>query len=531
MSLRILLLAVLLMTFAACQPAKEEHPITVSLIADGLQQTFSYPSAVTVAEFLAHAEIELRNQDRISHPLSTVIADGMMITVRRVVETQTCQQENVPFGRQFVLYEGIPAGEEQLAKVGQSGIREACYRIILEDGIESQRIPTGQTTILTEPIDEIIHVGPAGEVEPVAILGTLSYINSGNAWTIKGNTSAKRPLTAKGSLDSLVFDQNEDGTLLMYSAETSDSDDFFNELWMLGIREGSAAVKLAPTDVLYAEWRPRTRHTIAYSTGQAQRTKPAWKALNNLWLMTIDPHSGYALHIKELIPESSGGAYGWWGTDFSWSPQGDRIAWIRADAMGIVDFEERKLITLIDDAAFKTSQYWAWLSPLSWSHDGHLIASARHRAPLDNESAATGPVFDLAVTSADGRYSAQVKTAVGMWAAPTYSPSIASSNADLSAGYLAYLQAREPYNSLNSQYDLVVADRDGSNQRIIFPAAAQDGIQSSDFGLAASDFAWSPDARFIALVYQGNLWLVDVQSSDSHQVTFDGGASNPVWTR
>ena len=530
MPLRILLLAVFSMTFAACQPAAEENLMTVTLIADGLKQTFSYAGAGTVAEFLAEAQIELGNQDRISHPLLTPITDGMRITVRRVMETQACQQEAIPFARRFVLYEGIPAGEERLAKSGQPGVQEACYRILFEDGVESQRTPAGQPTMLTEPIDEIIYVGTLNEVEPLALMGTLSYINNGNAWTIKGNTSAKRPLTASGGLDSLVFDQNEDGTLLIYTRGTADGD-FFNELWMIGTVENSTAVRLAPTDVLYAEWRPRTRHTIAYSTGEGRQAMPPRRALNNLWLMDIDRHTGRAVDIEAIIPESDGGRYGWRGTDFSWSPQGDRIAWARADAMGIVDFEEKKLIALLDYTAFDTSQFGVWLPPLSWSHDGHFIASIRRGAPLGSESAAIDSVFDLAVTSADGRYSAQVKTAVGIWAAPSYSPGIAAPNSDFPRGWLAYLQARAPYNSIDSQYDLVVADRDGSSRRIIFPPAARAGMQMSDFGLSANGFAWSPDARFIALVYQGNLWIVDIQSSDSYQVTFDGGAAHPVWTR
>lgn len=524
MLLRILLMAAVALTLTACQPAAEDNFIAVTLIADGLQQTFSYPGAGTVAEFLDDAQIELGEQDRISHPLLAQISDGMRITIRRVLETQTCQQETIPFEQRFVLYEGIPAGEEQLAEPGQAGIQEACYRIIFEDGVERQRIPSGQPTILTEPTDEIIYVGPSAEAQPVAIVGRLSYINNGNVWTIKGSTAAKRPLTTSGGLDSLAFDQNEDGTLLVYTRETADSDEFFNELWLIGTAENSKPVKLAPTDVLYAQWRPQTRRTLAYSTGEIRQAKPPWHALNNLWLMTIDEPSGRAVTIEEVIPESDGGWYGWWGTDFSWSPQGDRMAWVRADGLGIVDFAENRLAALLNYAAFDTSQYWVWLSSLAWSPDGHLIASTVHRAPSDDEPAEIGPAFDLAVTSADGRFSTQVKTAVGIWAAPSYSPTH-------SPGYLAYLQARQPYSSIYSQYDLAVADRDGSNQRVIFPAAARTGIQMRGFGFSAKGFAWSPDARFIAIVYRGNLWLADVESAASHQVTFDGGAAHPVWTK
>ena len=198
--------------------------------------------------------------------------------------------------------EGIQAGEEQLAQSGQNGMQEVCYRIIFEDSTEAERIPNSQPTILTEPIDEIIYIGPSNDVEPLAIAGTLSYINNNNAWVIKGNTTNKRPLTTTGNLDSLVYNLTEDGSTLIYTTEINDIDDFFNELWMIETVEDSTPIKLTPTDVLYAEWRPSTSDTIAYSTGEARQTTPPWKALNNLWIMEIDRNSGRALDIGRSHP-------------------------------------------------------------------------------------------------------------------------------------------------------------------------------------------------------------------------------------
>ena len=68
----------------------------------GAKRTFGYITNVTVEEFLADAEVELSDSDRLSHPLFTQITDGMKITVRRVTETQECQQESIPFERRLV---------------------------------------------------------------------------------------------------------------------------------------------------------------------------------------------------------------------------------------------------------------------------------------------------------------------------------------------------------------------------------------------------------------------------------------------
>ena len=525
------LIVIIGLALTGCQTTSEDNTLIISLIADGRERTFSYASNVTVEEFLADADVELGDSDRISHPLFTQITDGMKITVRRVTESQTCQEETIPFERRLVPNEGIPAGEEQLAQSGQNGIKEVCYRIIYEDGTEAERITMNQPTIMTDPLDEIIYVGPSNDIEPLAIVGTLSYINNNNAWVIKGNTTNKQPLTITNNLDSLVFDVSEDGETLLYTTEADETNGFFNELWMIPTRDGSLPIKLTPTDVLYAQWRPNTTNTVAYSTGEARPTTPPWRALNNLWLMELDLDGGRTLDIEEIIPESSGGLYGWWGTDYKWSPMGDKMAWARADGIGTVNFETNELQSLVDFAVFNTSQFWAWVPSLSWSFDNMLIASTVHGEPLGNEPPETSPVFDLAITNEENIFIATVKKAVGMWSAPKFSPEVSDTSTEFPKGYIAYLQAREPYNSINGEYELVVADRDGSNERVIFPMASQSGIQTSDFGLSATDFAWSPDARFIAIIYNGNLWVVDVQSTVSYQVTFDGGSSNPVWTR
>jgi hypothetical protein len=71
-------------------------------------------------------------------------------------------------------------------------------------------------------------------------------------------------------------------------------------------------------------------------------------------------------------------------------------------------------------------------------------------------------------------------------------------------------------------------DRDGSNRRTIFPA-------NDAPGLNPQVPAWAPDSiegqagDFIAVVYQGNLWLVDSGNSQAYQVTGDGLVTRIDW--
>jgi hypothetical protein len=67
----------------------------------------------------------------------------------------------------------------------------------------------------------------------------------------------------------------------------------------------------------------------------------------------------------------------------------------------------------------------------------------------------------------------------------------------------------------------MVMDRDGSNLKRLFPG---EGGQ----GLSPHQFYWLPWYSienypfYIALIYQGDLWLVDADSGEAHQLTGDG---------
>ena len=514
---------------AACGPRQEELSIELRILVDGGERTRIFTQALTVDQALSAEGIELGPRDRLSHPQVSPVSDGMTLTVRRVAEERECLRQSIGFERRRAPKESLRPGETQLGQLGRPGAEEACYTIILEDGAEAERQLLSPPALIEAPVTEITYYGFAQEIEPVAIAGRLSYINHGDVWTITRDASKKRQLTHGLDLDGLVFDQSGDGQRLLFSAETDAGSDFFNALWLLKVGEDAIPLRLTPTDVLYAQWRPRVKDTLAYSTGLRSRGASAPSALNNLWLLRLDLDSGHTVSISEALPESVGGDYGAYGTRFAWSPDGAKLAWARADGLGMVDFSDRRLTTLLDYAAFRVSASWVWRTTLSWSLDSRLLAATAHGAPVGGEPAAASPIFDIAVASADGAFAAPLKRRTGMWAAPAFSPDAAPAGG-YRVGYLAWLAARQAENSLSSDYDLMLADRDGSNARAIFPPPGEPGFLRRDLASHAPDFAWSPDARHIAIVYRGDIWLVDVMSAAAAQVTFDGASSYPVWT-
>ena len=87
---------------------------------------------------------------------------------------------------------------------------------------------------------------------------------------------------------------------------------------------------------------------------------------------------------------------------------------------------------------------------------------------------------------------------------------------------VAYLQALAPLQSETSGYRLAVMDRDGSNRKTLFPLEGAPGLEPQTP-------LWSPDARFLAVVYQGNLWLIDSTNATATQITGDGLIQRIDW--
>ncbi len=114
----------------------------------------------------------------------------------------------------------------------------------------------------------------------------------------------------------------------------------------------------------------------------------------------------------------------------------------------------------------------------------------------------------------------------GMFAYPSASPVRQSGTEKVYQ--VAYLQAIFPDQSESSRYRLAVMDRDGSNHRVLFPPQDTGGIEPQTP-------AWAPEpipgqtGDFIAVVYQGNLWMIDSGSGQAFQVTGDGLITRIDW--
>jgi uncharacterized protein YcfL len=528
------LIALTILLLAACTAAPE-GAYTVTVVADGEARTLVLEEAVTVSDVLTRAGIALGDLDRVNPPGFSRITDGLTITVVRVQEETVVEEVVIAFERRTTRNDGMPAGESRLLQAGVNGMAEVTYRVTYENGVEIARSEI-RRIVLTEPQDEVVMVGSQGELPSVTVEGALFYLSGGNAWVIRQNSANRRPLTVDGRLDGRVFAVSSDGVRALFTQTCEDADPedgLCNTLWAVldTTAQEIEPIELDVQNVLYADWAPGWERIIVYSTAEPRPGFPGWQANNDLWRAQISAN-GATIRREELLEPSGGGVYGWYGTVFAFSPDGLTLAWAQPDAVGVLAppyegpedatptpvprdeppplpdaYEQRTLLRFSPANAYD----FVWVPTVAWSPDGLLVATTVHGAPLGTESSEDSPIFDLVVADAAGAYTVTLVPRAGMW-----------SSAQYSGERIAYLLAIDPLNSTASRYRLVVADRDGSNAQTVYPPETMPGLQ-------AQTVAWSPDGEHIALIHQGDLYILDISAGLAQQLSSDGLSSSPVW--
>lgn len=502
----------------------EEIQITVNVDGQSLQHQL--PAGSNVEETLQNAGVELGESDRVEPPLYTLLSDGEEIQITRVREEFETEEEIIPFERQVVRNESLPEGETRLIQLGQNGLQEITYRSVYEDEIEiSDNLV--KRVVIHEAIPEITMVGVQAIFAPIPIPGVIAYLSGGNAWIMEDSTANRRPLVTTADLDGRIFALSPNAGWLLYTRKSEkDPAEEINTLWAVSTTgKPKDPLKLGVSNVVhFAGWRPNGGTRIYYSTVEPRAAAPGWQANNDLYQVSFS--AGWSTNPKEIIEANAGGIYGWWGVNFMWSPNGRELAYARPDGIGIVNISEGKFEPLLDITELSTHSDWAWIPGFTWGGDSRTLYTVTHAPSPNLLSLEESPYFDLSAISTANATNIQISPQTGMFAYPSSSPLRPSGKEYMYQ--LAYLQAIFPSQSESSRYRVVVMDRDGSNRHEVFPPEDAQGINPQTP-------VWAPEAipgqegDFLAIVYQGNLWLVDSASGQSHQITGDGLISRIDW--
>jgi hypothetical protein len=519
--IRLLLpLFVALLLLTGCRsPQVTEEDITISITADGDSRNVKVAAGSTVTQALQSAGLAFSELDRIDPPPYAVLNTGDTVRIVRVEEEFETEEQIIPFERQVVRNESLPEGETRLVQAGVNGLQELTYRRVLEDGVEISRSVV-KTVILQEGLPEIMMVGAQTSFAPLPIPGKLAYLAGGNAWIIDTSTANRTALVTTGDLDGRIFKLSPNGMYLIFTRRsTKPAGQEINTLWAVRTDGGNPFTTGLTNIVHFADWIPGT-NSIAYSTVEPRSTAPGWQANNDLSRYSISTGEK-----RKILDASNGGVYGWWGMTFAFSTDG-RLAYAQPDGIGLVDIDGKYLKPLLNITPLNTHSDWAWLPSIAWGADGETLYFTSHAAPPSLVSAEDSPFFDIQVTSFENNAAVRLVEKTGMFAYPSVS---AMQSNDRERQYqVAYLQAIFPEQSETSRYRVVVMDRDGSNRRTLFPSEDAPGLEPQTP-------IWAPEpiegqsGDFIAVIYQGNLWLLDSGSAEPFQVTGDGLVTRIDW--
>jgi hypothetical protein len=510
------------MALSGCaSPAVTQSLIKINFTADGKTQTFSMPAGASVQQVLTQAGITLGNLDRTTPPAYTILTDGATVKLIRVKENFDVTDVIIPFEHQVVKNESLTSGQTLLIQPGVNGTQEITYRTVLEDGVEVSKTEF-KSVIVKEAVPEISMVGIQAPFSPVPITGKLAYLIAGNAWVMQDTTGNRRPIVTSADLDGDIFTLSADGAWLLYSRKAGkDGKDNINTLWVINVDDATAKpIDLRVKNIKnYAGWVPGQGLTVAYSTVEPRPTAPGWQANNDLQLLTFKANGSVAAP-KEVIATNSGGLYGWWGATFAWSPDGSKLAYARPDGVGLINLTNGAFLPKMPLTPLQTHSDWAWVPGLTWGNEGKTLYTVIHPEGSNAGSAENSPVFNLLALPLTGGPALTLIQRSGMFAYPVAAPG------DPPAGYpIALLQAIFPDQSDTSHYRLVIMDQDGSNKKTVFPADGASGIEPQTV-------VWSPaksSTRFIAVKYQGNIWMIDETGGDIHQITGDGLTTRIDW--
>ena len=170
----------------------------------------------------------------------------------------------------------------------------------------------------------------------------------------------------------------------------------------------------------------------------------------------------------------------------------------------------------------KTRSDWAWIPGVSWNSENNGFYFTFH-GKTNGEIQTFDPTdYHIAFYDLDtGEFRTVIENA-GLFSYPTVSPRFSNGKT-----YLTWLQTELPQQVESERYRIMISDLDGENVRTVYPSKSSSGY------ITPQHLIWSPgenqSSAWIALLSDGNIWLVNPFAGIYNQITSDGTVSRFIW--
>ena len=147
-----------------------------------------YTQATTVGEFLKEKKIVLGENDDMSLNASSLVNEGMQLSIWRNGKQTITQEEEVNFETEQVQDANREVGYREVSTPGKKGKKMVTYEIIMQNGNEVSRQAI-QTVVTEQPSKQVETVGskPSFSGDFAAALAKLRACESGGNYANKNN--------------------------------------------------------------------------------------------------------------------------------------------------------------------------------------------------------------------------------------------------------------------------------------------------------------------------------------------------------
>lgn len=128
-------------------------------------------------ELLCRLDLEVGEDDVVSHALDTQVYDGMVLTVDRIVTLRQTYTVALPYDVTWCQDPSVPAGTESVLVAGRDGQLSRTAEVTYRNGQETERKILTES-LITPAVTKIIAVG-TGEVQESPAVDTMPRIEDG----------------------------------------------------------------------------------------------------------------------------------------------------------------------------------------------------------------------------------------------------------------------------------------------------------------------------------------------------------------